>query len=685
VKKSVTILFCVLFFSKIIFAQGTTTLTPEAVLHPGQWVSRHFAKGVKPPFSFLYGGKKSDEFIAGWQYRSRLLASTPDKDEYLFMYTDPESGLAVKCEISCFKDFPAVEWTLKFANTSGKNTPLIEEVKVVDHAFAASQAGDFILHYSIGSDSRKNDFEPADRKMPAGDRLYMTPAGGRSSDRTAFPFFNIEAPGGLGIVVAIGWTGKWYADVSRPSEQAVALSSGMERMQLALYPQEEIRTPRICLFFWKAEDRMAGHNAFRRFVLAHHSKRTGTPFAESPLLGSFDFGDPYPCSEYECLTESYAVAMVERYRYFNILPEVFWLDAGWYTGCGWNKKEGQWWQNVGNWTVDKERFPNGLRPVADAVHRAGAKFMVWFEPERVRPGTVFDREHPQWLLRLPGDDNSLFDLGNSEARLWLTGYMTEFIQREGIDYYRQDFNFDPYPYWQAKDRPGRIGMAEIRHIEGLYAYWDSLLVRFPELVIDNCASGGRRLDLETVSRSSIFTRTDYVGNQEGSQCATFGLNLYLPLHGTVLPHTDSYSFHSFLGSNAVTCWEITGTGSVKIPDVQKRLSEFKALRPYFYGDYYPLSDPRRYLNDDYWVAFQLNRPEQRDGIVLAFRRQDAWREIHKSISVRMSGLQDDKTYELFYEDFGLRIQKTGRELHEGFDITTPHVRESLLIRYHAIP
>ena len=229
----------------------------------------------------------------------------------------------------------------------------------------------------------------------------------------------------------------------RLTDKTVSLTSGLARMNLILYPGEEIRTPSVCLLFWKGEDRMEGHNRFRQFILAHHFRKINGKFAEYPLSGSFDYGDPAPCNEYNCLTADYAVALVKRYQQFKVVPEVFWLDAGWYTGCGWDK--GDWWQNVGNWTVEKDRFPDGLRPVADAVHSVGAKFMVWFEPERVRKGTQFDKLNPEWLLRLPGNDNALFNLGNSDARMFLTDYISDFIKKEGIDYYRQDFNFDPMP------------------------------------------------------------------------------------------------------------------------------------------------------------------------------------------------------------------------------------------------
>lgn len=648
-----------------------------------QWVEQHFAKGKVPPFSFVYGGKSSDNFIRNWHYSAEKIKLTdPNVEESVYTYSDKQSGLVVKCFITCFNDFQAVEWVLKFSNTSGKNAPLIEKAAVIDHSFVSEEKGTFVLHHAKGSDAERTDFQPIDEKMQVGKSIYMTPIGGRSSDNTAFPFFNIETPGQQGIMVAVGWTGKWYADVLQADEKSVSLKSGMEKMQLNLYPKEEIRTPKICLLFWKGEDRMIGHNQFRQFILAHHSRKINGCFAEYPLSGSFDYGDPEPCGEYNCLTEEYAIALVKRYQQFRILPEVFWLDAGWYTGCGWDKEKGGWWQNVGNWTVDKERFPNGLKPVSDAVHETGAKFMVWFEPERVRPGTQIDREHPEWLLRLPGNDNYLFDLGNKDALVWLTDHISNMIKKEGIDYYRQDFNFDPMPYWEANDKPGRIGISEIRHIEGLYAFWDSLLVLFPNLLIDNCASGGRRIDLETTTRSAPLWRTDYqYGEPNGYQCHTFGLNFYLPIHGTAIYKTDSYTFRSGLGGTAVMNWEVTGKESESIPAIQKRIRDYKNLRLYFYGDYYPLTESRNNTRDNVWLAYQLNRPKQKDGIVIAFRRGGSTNE---SIRTKLYGLEENATYELFYEDYGLQVRKTGHELLEGIDLTIPQKPASLLISYHKL-
>ena len=103
----------------------------------------------------------------------------------------------------------------------------------------------------------------------------------------------------------------------------------------------------------------------------------------------------------------------------------------------------------------------------------------------------------------------LYNLGNPEARKALADLISALITEGKITCYRQDFNMAATPFWEAADAPDRVGISEIRHIEGLYAFCDELLARHPDLLIDNCSSGGRRLDIETASRSVPLWRSDF--------------------------------------------------------------------------------------------------------------------------------------------------------------------------------
>ena len=646
-----------------------------------KWITTSFGKGKLPPFSFNYNDKNSAGFIRKWKH---TIKAQPCEEanvvKYLATYTDPATGLEVKCEISGFKEFNAVEWVLYFTNTSDSNTPQIKDVKVADYTMQSANAEPFQLLSCKGSCGVRQDFMATLDKLPAGNGLLMQPAHGRSSDTSAYPFFNIISPDNTGAVVAIGWTGEWFASLTANDEKSLTLNSGMAKMDLHLLPNETIRTPRIAMLFWQGEDFMTGNNAFRRFMLAHHTHKVDNAYAHAPLCGGFDWGDPSPCNEYGCLTEDYAVALINRHKQFGIVPEVFWLDAGWYTGSGGPNFEGRTWYNqVGNWTVDKERFPNGLKPVSDAAHKIGAKFMVWFEPERVYKATQFAKEHPEWLLSLPSKgENMLFNLGNKQALDWLCKYIGDLIEENGIDYYRQDFNMAINGYWAANDAPDRIGISEIRHIEGLYAYWDYLLERFPNMIIDNCASGGRRLDLETMSRSLPLWRTDYnYGEVNGYQCHTYGLNFFLPLHGTGVYGGDHYNFRSSMSSAMVTNWEVASRNG-SLSDMHRSIKQFKELRPYYMEDYYPLTGINDLTADNVWLAYQLNRPSDNTGLVMAFRRSQ---NQHSTITVRLKGLNPDLTYTVRNDNDGSVSEATGKQLAEGLALKIDKPRGSLMLQY----
>lgn len=305
--------------------------------------------------------------------------------------------------------------------------------------------------------------------------------------------------------------------------------------------------------------------------------------------------------------------------------------------------------------------------------------MVWFEPERAIVNSWLAKTHPEWMLS-SSDKNpvQLFDLGNAEACAWLSKYIGDLLEQNGIDYYRQDFNMGISPYWEANDEPGRTGMKEIRHVEGLYKFWDYLLDRFPRLMIDNCAAGGRRLDLETMSRSAPLWRTDYrYGEVNGYQCHTYGLNFFLPLHGTGIYGTDDYNFRSSLSSTMVINWEITSIRG-SIPDMQRVIAEYKELRPYFYEDYYPLTGLGDLTGDDVWLAYQLNKPSDGTGIVVAFRRKDNPQD---STVVKLRGLDPQQVYSVQNGNDGKIAEKTGKELADGLTLEIGEAPGSLLLKY----
>lgn len=644
-----------------------------------KWINENFKKGKTPPFSFSYNGVKSDELLRKWKFSSQKTKSTePDVEIYVFTWIEKQTGLKVDCEVKGYPSYNAVEWVLRFTNTSEKDSPILSDVKVVDLDFSYPTSGEITLHYADGTHVSKADFHSRKKILEAGETMSISPQSGRSSDN-AFPFFNIESPSEQGVMVAVGWSGTWFANFEKTNNNGVSLESGMKWLETYLQAQESIRTPSICLLFWNGTDRMIGHNKFRRFVLNHQTHKINGEPTKYPISTSFNYGDPQPCNEYTCMTADYALALINRYKHFNIVPEVFWLDAGWYSKAADVANNKNWANTVGNWEIDRERFPDGFKPISDAVHNAGAKFMVWFEPERVIKESDWGVKLRKWMLEAGGTDAYLYDLGNKEALDWLCQFIGDMMEENGIDYYRQDFNMNVDNYWRENDEPGRTGIREIRHIEGLYAFWDYLLKRFPESIVDNCASGGRRIDFESIKRSAPLWRTDYhYGEPIGYQSHTYGLNFFLPLSGTGVEKTDRFTFRSSLGTSVIYNWKITD-GASSFTEMKRCQQEFNAVRPYFYEDYYPLTSFDDMTQDNIWLAYQLHKPSDESGYIVAFRRD---KSDEKTIKVKLSGLSPSQKYKITNIDTNDEKIKTGLELSEGLDLMIDEPRGSLLLKYN---
>jgi alpha-galactosidase len=307
--------------------------------------------------------------------------------------------------------------------------------------------------------------------------------------------------------------------------------------------------------------------------------------------------------------------------------EYFWLDA--YYG----KDD---FPTVGNYVLpllrgfNLKRLPGGIKPIGDAVRREGMKFLMWFEPERICPGTLMAREHPQWVV-LPKDGGwGMFNLAVPEAREYITKYVDMSVKEYGVGCVRIDNAVFYSGLWESLDRatPDRRGLAEIRYVEGLYRMWDDLLAANPGLFIDNCASGGGRIDLETCSRSIPLWRTDgtigplleknFDQAAMQNQAMTAGLSRYVPFSASGQMGATPYLFRSGLNGGGISFCEDVRPAGYPRDLLKAAIAEAKRLRKYYFGDYYPLTDVTADPRD--WCVVQYHRPVEEDGMIVLFRR-----------------------------------------------------------------
>ena len=631
-------------------------------LDEGQW--DRLLEWGEPPFSFVYDGQASSELLANWEHT----AQSEEGDaltRHVARWTDPKTRLEVSAEVTTYRRYPAVEWVLYFTNKADADSPIIENILPLDVGLRTGHTRrPTLLCRNKGDHCGPESFLQVEEQIMPGSGYEFGPAGGRSSNG-ALPFFDVMYEEET-LVTAVGWSGQWHSALRRDGGGVSRLQAGMERTHLKLHAGESIRSPRILLLLSRATPETA-RNQFRRLMLFHYVPQLNGKPAPTPV--ALQCFDRYSWSVPEWATET------GQCNAANWAAETgfdsYWFDAAWFVGGFPN--------GVGNWYPKPDAFPNGLGPVGKACRERGLRFILWFEPERVAKNTQIALEHPEFVFG--GAAGGLFKLNEPEARRWLTDLLAARIEEAGLDMYRNDFNIDPLPFWRENDAPDREGITEIRYIEGLYAMWDELRARRPGLLIDNCASGGRRIDLETCMRSIPLWRSDTncsPGHMDWNQAQTLGLCVYVPLNTACAWTPDVYEMRSAATAGALCQWDYLNPEFPR-EAAKAILAESKANQRFWYGDFYPLT--RQGISDDVWCAFQLHRADLDEGIVYVFRRAHS---PYTGLQLPVKGLTKGREYTVETCDQpgrGASSVHSAEELLLGLEIRITDAPSSVVLRY----
>lgn len=598
--------------AKVIFQDGS-----EAWLDD---IGRQAAPVGGLPFSFVYDGKHSSEFINDWKREIQDEQLSETTLRRLVTLTDPSSGLEVQAVCTIYLDTAGVDWTVHFTNRGDRDTPVVEQVRAVDATVDIGLGTHVVIHRLNGAPCLPDDWMPFDQAVPPGQKAEFSATNGRSSNVS--PWFNLDWGTG-GVITAIGWSGQWTAAVEL-RDGKLRTQAGLQNLHMILHPGERIRSPRILQLYWQGGDPDRAYNLFRRTMLAHIVPRIDGRVVEPPIVHlSTSFYELNATNEQNVLSHLDSIK--------DLGFEMFWLDAYWTGPSGFPDSMGNYGFPLER-VEPRDRFPHGLKAIGDAVEKAGLKFLMWFEPERVASGTYLAREHPEWVIG--GANGGLFNLGIPEARTFMTEYLNAVVKQYKLSCLRIDYNIDPLGAWQAMDAqdPNRVGMTEIRYVEGLYQMWDDVRKANPGLFIDDCASGGRRVDLEAVSRALVLWRSDNTCDMLDhdprtiaaaaikNQLMSAGLNRYLPFSTVGQMGATPYLFRSGFNGGIAFGEDVRDTAYPR-ELLKQGIAEGRRIRKYFHGDFYPLSDANVDPRD--WCVLQYHLPGEGAGMVLAFRRDQS--------------------------------------------------------------
>src|SRR5262249_35164274 len=210
--------------------------------------------------------------------------------------------------------------------------------------------------------------------------------------------------------------------------------------------------------------------------------------------------------------------------------------------------------------------------------------------------------------------------------------------------------------------------------------------RNPNLLIDSCASGGKRNDLETLRRSVIFWRSDRDRGYDGGrsmQCQTYGLCFWVPYHGAGAPEGGKitpYFFRSCFFPSIVAAYHRDKPFDYDL--IRRMLAEWRQINQLLLlGDYYPLTPYS--ASDDVWMAWQFHSPEKGEGMVQGFRRTKCPKSKQRLI---LRGLNPEASYELIDFDSPEKPRTaSGRQLmQEGLEVRVDASPGSVHIKYRRI-
>lgn len=631
-------------------------------------------------FSFLYGDQPSAGLLSAWR--------RPGPGQW----EATDSGLVITEEHTRYADSDVTEWLLRLRNRGSRNTPILSDILPLDitvsSEFARGSEADFVLHFFQGSNADAHDYEPLKQALGGNGAaaFELTTRGGRSSN-FHMPFFNVQTGAESGLFIAIGWSGQWKARFEVTGDGKLRIKAGMEQTRFYLKPGEEVRTPRMVIMPW-AGGLADSWNQWRRFLRAHKSPRLDgkecLPRTWANTWFTFDCG--YGVNEKNQIETLEAAA--------DLGIEFMVIDAGWYD-C----PHPFWWDGVGNWDRPrKDAFPNGFAPLFKAAKEKEIGFGVWFEPERAELSSEIARAHPDWILGTNPQwtttaatvdvrhTSGLLDFGRAEVQDWLIGLVDRYVA-QGMLWFRHDFNLDPLDIWRQTDSPDRQGITEIRYIEGLYRIYDAILERHPTLFVEGCASGGRRLDIETIARNHGYWASDLMdGAPEPMQSHLMGFNhLLLPHwhHGVLrdpsIPLEDTpanrYRFFSFLGGGPCFGFDLRNA-AIDRPLLRRWLELFKSIRHLTEGDYHPLTEIR--LGEEHWAAFQFHRTDLNAGLVACFRRPQAPDD---TLTVRLRGLDPDSIHTFRSLFDGQQFDLTGTAAMNALPVKLTHQPDLALYEY----
>ncbi len=549
--------------------------------------------------------------------QSRALSQISAVSRFEVHLRDECSGVEVVLNVGAHADYGVVKVGGILINR-GEEPIRVSDPKVLNLRWAKAVAPDPVIRRMTGGPWGDVAYPPVgyqvhDVQLPphlqhwAGVEAKCPAEDGRTSN-VHQPFLGI-ANGPEGVLIALEWAGAYSIACKRSqdfwghqTDADLVISAGILGINATLEPGASIPFPNVYLTFYRGS-LDAGCQIWRSYVRDVLAPRLGGQSVR-PLV-SYNHWIAY---EIEQFNEQIAIETARCCADVGI--DYLCFDAGWATG---GFRAGN-----GNWELpDSLKIPSGFENMAKAISSTGIKFGCWLEPEFACRGSKLFREHPEWFIQMPNDESPfsmvLMNFGLREVQDWWFAFFEDWYHRCHVRWVRWDFNQQPGPFWAANDKPAGQGLTQINHVIGVYTILSRIIEAFPDLVIEQCASGGTRVEVGMLARGHTCWINDHSSSPHLVRAYQHGMNHLWPAHYANVNAVSrdgkltesewlSHQAGSFGISSRLVDWQ-----PEQLAELKRQISRFKSFRSELENEFHSPTGIPKLLSGCHELSFRDQR------------------------------------------------------------------------------
>jgi alpha-galactosidase len=620
-------------------------------------------------FAAVVDGRRIDATSPGLRLQNTSTQERRGARHTTVVLLDEATGVAVEYHTITYAGSAVLETWFVVRNRS-ERTLRVEQLDslVLELPAAAYEVLSFTGDWGM-------EFEPQRVKLQ-GETMLETTTGRSSKGRD--PWFALLQNGRSMMAGAPVWSGNWAVRLAPLPPGGYRLSAGMHHADFFadLAPGASITAPAMVLALAEGNDTNATARQFARVGREHWYPRNRLA-ATLPVEWNHWWS-------YEDKTIDEAVFRANVDAAARMGVEVCTLDAGWF---GPTDPASDWYEHRGDWDlVNTVRFPSGLRALSDYTHAAGMAFGLWCEIEGLGKHARLAETRPELVARRGGERLGYVCMGGPAGEEWAFETLDRLIREHGCDWIKLDFNLDPGAGCDRADHGHGAGDGLYAHYQGYYRALERVRAAHPEVVLENCSSGGLRLDL-AIMRQTHMTFLSDPDWPEHSLQVFWGLSEYLApdvcLHWSYCdwrhakhrhqlfdPHDPKLRPHQLDYYTRISMLHLFGF-SQKLPElpgwVFERLAHhtavYKTLVRRFVREAELLrltGQPKRFGDGERWAAFQYVLPDRSEHLLFVFRLHGG----ESTRTVHLRELDPSRTYTLEWEGEGRTVQHSGAELME---------------------